>query len=543
MATNFYTLTLAFLAGVGVFTLYPLALPYVLLLALLAGAFWLVAARAPKAGETSLLMLASLTALGLALAGARLFYLEHSVSISSLALSVDQTITIEGIVVEEPDQRERTTHLKLRTDDTTVLVFADRYVTVAYGDRVSVRGRLSEPEAFTTEFGRVFNYPDYLRAQGVTYRMSFAEVTVLDSGHGNFIVSALLRFKSAFTERTRSLLVEPASGLAEGLLLGVKQALGAELETAFRKTGIIHIVVLSGYNVMLVVAFVLYVLGHFLSPRPRLVFGLLAIAAFALMVGLSATVVRASIMASLVLLAVTFKRQYLVLRGLVLAAVVMVAINPLVLLYDVGFQLSFLATLGLILVAPHFERWLHRVPNWVGARSFVVATVATQLAVLPLLLYQIGELSVVAVVVNVLVLPMVPVAMFLTFVTGMVAFVAPTLAALISLPTYWSLIYIIEIAEVFAATRLAAFTVPSFPVQLVFIGYALMGWWLKHKYDPTLPFGEGDLAERLVAKGAGEAELKDWEIVEEIETSSATNDTKSTDSKSDPKAQDPIFFR
>lgn len=543
MATYFYTLTLAFLAGVGAFTIYPLALPQVLLLWLLALAFILLWARARERGGVSLLMLASLTALGLAIAGARLLYLESATPVSVLAGSVGQTVTIEGIVRAEPEQRERSLHLQVKTDDVTILVLADRYDAVAYGDRVSVQGRLALPEAFTTDFGRTFDYPGYLRAKGITYQMSFADVTVLDSGHGHAIVSGLLAFKTAFMAETRALLVEPASGLAEGLLLGVKQALGEELETAFRKTGIIHIVVLSGYNIMLVVAFVMFVLSRFLSPKPRLVFGLLAISAFALMVGLSATVLRASIMASLVLLATTFKRHYLVLRGLVLAGVVMVSINPLILVYDVGFQLSFLATLGLILIAPHFESWLARVPNWLGARSFLVATVATQVAVLPLLLYKIGEFSVVSVVVNVLVLPMVPVAMLLTFLTGMVGFVAPALAALISLPTYWSLIYIIEIAEVFAATALAAFTVPSFPVYVVLVCYALMGWWLRYKYDPTLLFGEGDLAERLVAKGAGEAELKDWVIVEEIEPGLDTKFNKPSGAGTDTNTKDPIFFR
>lgn len=542
MATYFYTLTLAFLAGVGVFTFFPVALPYVLLLGLLAIALWLVGARAPRQGDISLLMLASLTALGLALASARLLHLEYSTPVSILASEVGQIVTIEGVVIREPSQRERTTHIHVRTVDTTVLVLSDRYDAVAYGDRVIARGRLAEPTAFTTDFGRTFNYPGHLRARGVTYQMSFADVTVLDSGHGNFIVSHLLHFKSAFMRETRALIVEPAAGLADGLLLGVKQSLGAELETAFRQTGIIHIVVLSGYNVMLVVAFVMFVLGHFLSPRPRLIFGLLAITAFALMVGLTATVVRASIMASLVLLAVTFKRRYLVLRGLVFAAVLMVAINPYVLLYDIGFQLSFLATLGLILIAPHFEYWLNRIPNWIGVRSFVVATIATQVAVLPLLLYQIGEFSVVAVLVNVLVLPMVPVAMLLTFTTGMVAFVSPALAALVALPTYWSLIYIIEIAEAFAATRLAAFTVPSFPLYLVFICYALMAWWLKLKYDPTLPLGEGDLAERLVARGAVDNELADWEIVEEVEMSPPAPVTK-TKSEHKAKEEEPVFFR
>jgi len=141
---------------------------------------------------------------------------------------------------------------------------------------------------------------------------------------------------------------EPQVGLAEGLLLGVKQALGDELEVVFRKTGIIHIVVLSGYNVMLVVIFITYVLSYVLPYRARVPFGILAIVCFAVLVGLSATVVRASIMASLILFARATGRTYAVMRALCFAGVIMVLINPYLLVYDVGFQLSFLATLGLI---------------------------------------------------------------------------------------------------------------------------------------------------------------------------------------------------
>ncbi|MCB9810775.1 ComEC/Rec2 family competence protein, partial [Candidatus Nomurabacteria bacterium] len=252
----------------------------------------------------------------------------------------------------------------------------------------------------------------------------FAEVEVVDHDKGNLVISKLLNFKSAFMDNLEKVIAEPAVGLGEGLLLGVKQALGDELEEAFRKTGIIHIVVLSGYNIMLVVAFVMLVLGYFLSRRWRTVFGILAIISFALLVGLSATVVRASIMASLLLIAQATGRIYLVLRALLVAGFIMLLFNPLLLVYDVGFQLSFMATLGLILLTPQLERLFTKIPNLAGARMFLTATIATQIAVLPLLLYQIGQFSVVSVLVNLLVLPMVPVAMLLTFITGMLGFVS-----------------------------------------------------------------------------------------------------------------------
>ena len=132
----------------------------------------------------------------------------------------------------------------------------------------------------------------------------------------------------------------------------MKRALGKDLEEVFRTVGIIHIVVLSGYNIMIVADAIMRVLALFFFPRTRLIIGVGTIALFAILVGLSATVVRASMMAALVLIARGTGRQYAVLRALAFAGTVMLLINPYLLVYDPVFQLSFLATLGLILLSP-----------------------------------------------------------------------------------------------------------------------------------------------------------------------------------------------
>src|SRR5690606_5310641 len=149
------------------------------------------------------------------------------------------------------------------------------------------------------DLGRTFNYPRYLHARGVTYVIAFADVSTRSTSNGNPVLESLFTFKHAFMDNVAHVLAQPEAGLASGLLLGVKEALGDELETVFRKAGIMHIVVLSGYNIMLVIMFVMYVLALVLPFRGRLWFGLCAIFLFACMVGLSSTVIRASVMAGL----------------------------------------------------------------------------------------------------------------------------------------------------------------------------------------------------------------------------------------------------
>jgi competence protein ComEC len=296
------------------------------------------------------------------------------------------------------------------------------------------------------------------------------------------------------------------------LLLGVKTGLGEEYEAAFRETGIIHIVVLSGYNIALVIAFVLYALAFCMPLRGRLVCGLIAIVCFALLVGLSATVVRASIMAALLLCAQLIGRTYDVVRALLLAGVLMLVHNPFLLVYDVGFQLSFMATLGLIVLAPWIEERLARVPTIFNVREYVTATIAAQVFVTPLLLYHIGQFSVVALLVNVLVLPMVPVAMLLTFCTGMIGFVSTSLAEIVAYPTYLTLSYIIYIADWFASVPFASFIVPTFSfwwVVGVYVCFASVWYWYMRVYRP------GYVQKLYEERDSVTPQVRAWTIVEE----------------------------
>lgn len=397
---------------------------------------------------------------------------------------LEAKIDVEGKVAREVERTPRSSRVYIQVGDEILLAFAPPHVNATYGDRVAVSGTLKRPEAFETDLGRVFDYQNYLRARGVNYTIAYAEVEIQERNTGDPIRTALYTFKAAFMRNIESVIKHPHSGLGEGLLLGVKQALGDELETAFRKTGITHIVVLSGYNVMLVVTFITYVLAFILPFKWRIWFGLAGIAAFALLVGLSATVVRASMMAALLLFAQAIGRTYAVVRALMLTGICMLLLNPYLLVYDVGFQLSFIATLGLILLAPYIEQYVQFMPTFGGLRTFLTATLATQVFVAPILLYQIGELSIVSVAVNVLVLPMVPIAMLLTFASGIAAFVSVHVALVFAFFATWSLGYILFIAEVFAQLPFASFAVPAFPFTITCAAYILLAalLWRAHTH-------------------------------------------------------------
>jgi competence protein ComEC len=196
------------------------------------------------------------------------------------------------------------------------------------------------------------------------------------------------------------------------------------------------------------------------------------------MVGGGPTVVRASIMAIIGMLALLVDRPYDLVRALAIAAVAMVAWNPFVLAHDPGFQLSFVATSGLVLGSSTVERWVSFVPTWGELRTIVAATLATQLAVLPLLLFQIGTVSLVAPLVNVLVVPIVPVIMAVGFAAGVVGMVSTTLALPIALVAYGLLHWVFVVVDYASRMPFASIAVPDVPLTVVALLYALLGLML-----------------------------------------------------------------
>ena len=535
----FYTLLLSFTSGIFLRSFFVLDFIVVAWILLVGSCLFLWALRkrifVPAVG----VFVCSISLIGIALGIGRY---DVSVAFTPTPLLITEVGTVHtytGQIVQEPEAATNGTNVVIQIGEERVLVKIDRQAAVSYGDTVSVTGKLALPESFITDLGREFDYPGYLRVKGVAYTMSFAQITVIDHTTGNPVLRFLFATKARFIEVLKEMLPEPHVGLGEGLLLGVNHVLGSELETIFRRAGIIHIVVLSGYNIFLVVQFVLLVLGRFLPLRIRAIVGMLAIVGFALVVGLGASVVRASIMAALGLVAVLFGRTYAVTRALFLAGAGMLMVNPYLLVHDIGFQLSFMATLGLLLITPRVKWLVTLVPMHFGLQEFLLATIATQIAVLPLLLYTMGQFSIISLVANVLVLPIVAVAMLLTFLTGIVALFSTGLALPLSYGAYVVLAYIINVATKCAVLPFAVVGIPFFPWYAVFISYALMGLWLYVRTSTSLPVSTTDFSA-----------VSSWTIVEETDDvpnkkTERAGDARpvSVDSAVVTKSDTPIFFR
>ncbi|MDP3402832.1 MAG: ComEC/Rec2 family competence protein, partial [bacterium] len=332
------------------------------------------------------------------------------------------------------------------------------------------------PEPFETDTGRTFRYDQFLAKDTIFALVKSASLETIGPGEDleTYVMRVLLNGKHVFQEGLAQAIPEPGASLASGLITGGKQGLGTTLLDAFIVAGLVHIVVLSGYNVMIVAEGVLRTFA-FLPRRSSAILAGVVIALFVLAAGAGAASIRAGLMAGLGLIARATGRTYAVVRALFVVAVIMLLMNPLLLAFDPGFQLSFIATLGLILLAPIIELRLTIVqsPFW---RDLIAATLAAQIAVLPLLLYQTGLFSFVSLPANLLVLPLVPLAMLLSALAGVMGVILPGAAPLLGLPAHFVLSFSIYLADFVSSLSLASVSIPQFPFFVTVLSYVGLGY-------------------------------------------------------------------
>jgi competence protein ComEC len=287
---------------------------------------------------------------------------------------------------------------------------------------------------------------------------------------GMSLKKTLFDIKHIFEAAVERVVPEPRASLLEGLLIGEKRGLPDELNKAFIASGLIHVVVLSGYNISIVAESILRATS-FLPPVFNYSLGAVLMVLFAIMSGSGAATVRALLMGLIAILARYLKRPADALRALGFAALAMALWNPHVVLHDPGFMLSVLATFGLITISPSIEKKFARMPEKFGLRSIAASTLAVQIFVLPALLYQTGVLSFLALPANVLALPVVPFAMLTGFLSGLLALIHPAIAFPFTFIADLLLRWMILVAQTAATLPYSSSVVAAFPAWLAVATY------------------------------------------------------------------------
>ncbi len=258
-----------------------------------------------------------------------------------------------------------------------------------------------------------------------------------------------LRMRDWFSGLVRRAVSEPQASLGLGYLLGQRRALPPELDQALVVAGLTHIVVASGYNLTILVRLARRLFIR-VSKYLATVSASAMIVSFIAVTGASPSMTRAGLVAGLSLAAWYYGRRFHPIILLSVAAAMTVAINPVYAWNDLGWQLSFAAFGGVMILAPLLQIYFFGSKEPGTLRQIIGETVSATIVTLPILVLAFGQFSNVSLLANVLILPFVPIAMVLTFVAGMGSFVFPMAASAIGLPAQWLLSYMTSIAEYFA---------------------------------------------------------------------------------------------
>lgn len=339
------------------------------------------------------------------------------------------------------------------------------YPGFQYGDLVRVSGIVKKP------FPESLNY---FKKEGISGILSFPKIEFLESGRGNAVKSALLNLKMRIIGVFKENLPAQKAAFLAGITLGERQEFSKEFDEKLSLSGTTHIVALSGYNISVIGMTMAFIFGSWFSRSATFYLSSSMIVLFVLMTGAEASIVRAAIMGVILLLAEETERIFSVRNAIVIAAFLMALSNPRLLVFDLGFQLSFMALLGLVYLLPVLKKiFKMEDPGFWKWKENSLTTISAQLAVAPFLLGNFGIFSLTSLFANILILSAIPITMGLGFLMGGLGLFSQYLAQIIALAVNFLLFYELLVIDIFSKITLPIAT-ESFGFFAATVYYALL---------------------------------------------------------------------
>ncbi len=496
-ALPFFWLSLAFI--VGILLASQVSLTYDIWI-ILAGVLLLLAIRPRKLAELLHLSTRTYLIIVLSLVSVCLGGLRYQLSIPKIdAFHIawyndrEYDLLVTGTLAEPPDYRDTYTNLQMDVEavDTgsgdlpvegllLVRVFPNE--TYEYGERIRIRGKLVTPPE-----NEEFSYREYLARQGMHSYMSRTEVTHLPGNSGNPVRKAIFAFRDKALENIYLIFPDPEASLLAGILLGVDTGLPKDLQQAFKDTGTAHIIAISGFNIAIIAGLFFTLFSRVLGQTRGSIVAILGIALYTFLVGADAAVVRAAIMGGISLAVRQLGRRNDGFNALMLSAVIMSIFNPHI-PWDVGFQLSFFATLGLILYAEPFQNWavnfITRYTSEGAAQKlaapiseYILLTLAAQLTTLPIMAFHFKRISLVSLIANPFILPVQPAVMIVGGIAVILSLIWLPLGAVAAFGAWPFVAYTIRLVELFDLLPNGVIVLGDFSLLLVILFYIVLLTW------------------------------------------------------------------
>lgn len=343
--------------------------------------------------------------------------------------------TFNAKIISSPEVKDDYQIFKVSAIDSSeslyVQVRTPLYPKYKIGEMLKLSGKVTVPKIIPPHIDKKspagaggFDYSSYLLTQNVGSEIFYPRIEIIDD-EAHTITEYLGRWKEDLINKINTNVSTPASSLANGMLFGSSPS-SRELTQTFRTAGLSHIIVLSGFNIAIVIAGVLFVLT-FLPLMLRITVASISVVLFVMMVGAEASVLRATIMAFITLLAIVLGRQYVAHQALILSFFAIIMYEPYSLLHDVSLHLSFLATAGIVYLSQPFNIVFENIKNK-NLKELLITTSSAYFATLPYIMYTFGTVSSYALIANILVLPFVPVAMLISFLVVLFSYVSNVLS-------------------------------------------------------------------------------------------------------------------
>lgn len=379
-------------------------------------------------------------------------------------------VTIYGTVNRFPEKRQRQIYIYLQAQkicekdscrdlDEGVLVKSTTNQSFHYGDRGWFQGRLSSPKSFSG-----FDYESFLKRLKVYSLLDLHEFSLEEAGKGFWLNQWAYHLRQKFHTNISSFVSYPYSVLTEGVLLGVKESFPPLLAHFFQQAGLQHIIVVSGFNVSVIILLLLALLKP-LGPQITFVFITLAVISFIALTGADPPVIRAGIMGIIGVYALWRGKSNDALNALLFAGVLVGIWNPSLLRYDLGFQLSFIATLSIILGGKFAEKKLSWIPQ--PLCSILSISTVAQLGVLPFIGAFFESVPLGGFIANIFIEPWVPILMLTGFLTGLFGNFFTEMALFLGLITEIVAAIIFWYARIFSV--FPSLIIPSFVFKIILI--------------------------------------------------------------------------
>jgi competence protein ComEC len=403
------------------------------------------------------------------------------------------TVEIKGTINSPPEIRDNITHIVVTVQEIRVnsnwqniqgdiLFFAPRYPEYYYGDIIFLKGKLQNPPKYPD-----FDYQAYLAKEGIYCTSINPQVTILERGTGNKCLEFIYSVREHLSQILAMSLPEPQASLAQGIVLGIRSTIPDNLKHNLAITGTVHLLAISGINLTIITGLFI-TLGLWVFGRRYYIYiwlTLFLIWFYSFLTGLQAPVIRSAIMASLFLFAELLGRQKNTAVALTFCAAVMVGITPQI-LWNVSFQLSFLAMLGLILISPILQRLgqslitrlIRDAQFGVGVLNAISGSLSISLAAVvfiwPVIVYNFGLFSIIGPLATFLISPALPAIIIAGAITAITGFISLPVAQIIGYVTWIPLTYMLWLVNAFASFSISSISIGMVSEWFIWIYYCFL---------------------------------------------------------------------